>query len=316
MNLYKRMKVFYHRNEKVLVSVMYSIVIALSLFAILDPETFLRVFLQNNSPSSDVTSDNSDDLDPYRAVYFRFTTTERILPNLRAVKLPFAPTHHYCDEIFEKSARNFSYSEFYLEHMDAYKSALTMTGIMQEANVNEQSWAFHELGRLDFVNNVCETGFLAGHNSFQWLTAKPEVTVYSFEDAKFNWTEDLAIFLSAEFPDHFFFYEGETVKEIENFAQKHNKTRCDVIYVDSSKPEAVLQAEIDAFRKIANPHENLIVMDVHGDMSKSLAQKIWSGRTKSGQIGEHFSCEFRDGGDSLSTRWHNVSGFLIGSFIF
>ena len=121
MNLYKRMKVFYHRNEKVLVSVMYSLVIALSLFAILDPETFLRVFLQHNSYSSDVTSDAADDLDPYRAVYFRFTTTERILPNLRAVKLPFAPTHHYCAEIFEKSARNFSYSEFYLEHMATFQ---------------------------------------------------------------------------------------------------------------------------------------------------------------------------------------------------
>ena len=325
MNCYKKVSVFFLRNEKPLSYVLYGALFGLCLFAIYDPGTFIHVFMPGFLGQSDATPTkrqpgartalSAEELEQYLPIYFRFTTTPRVLPHLRAVDIPFVPTEHVCDDMFERARHNFSYSEFYWEHMDAYKSALSMTGMMQEANVNEQSWAFHELARVDFVNNVCETGFHAGHNTFQWLTAKPEVTVYSFEQNNNNFTEDIAIFLSAEFPEHFYIHRGDTAKTIPTFQATHNKTKCDIVYVDSSKNESTMRQDIELFRAMVNPAENLFVMDAHGDVEQSVAHRVWRDLVHKNVIKDYYHCAFQNGGDMLSTRSHNVSGFFVGSFI-
>ena len=78
-----------------------------------------------------------------------------------------------------------------------------LSGIMQEGNVDDVSWIFHEIGMMPFIETVCETGFRAGHYSFHWLTGKPEIMVHSFESSEFNFTEDMATFMTAEFPDRY-----------------------------------------------------------------------------------------------------------------
>ena len=78
---------------------------------------------------------------------------------------------------------------------------LQMAHVLEESRVDEVSWLFHEISMMPFIETICETGFRAGHYSFHWLTGKPEVVVYSFESNKFNFTENLATFMTAEFPD-------------------------------------------------------------------------------------------------------------------
>ena len=310
----RKFSIWTQRYQKSITAVFYGIIILLSLYAIYDPVSFFEFFLPGSSVDGSVQEDPSKS-DEFQ-LFFRFTTTPRIIPPLRMVKLPFAPNmKHSCEDIFHKSGRNFTYSEFYWEHMDAFKSALSITAIMEESNVNEQSWAFHEIAKLNFVTNVCETGFFAGHNTFQWLTAKPDVTVYSFEPKMYNWTEDMATFMSAEFPDHFYFFQGNTEVTLPKFWQENNKTLCDVVYIDSSANETDIMFQMEKFRSHINPVENLFVMDVHGDMDTSLASKMWKMFVNKGYILEHFSCSFGETGDPLSTRFHNVSGFLVGSFL-
>lgn len=68
-----------------------------------------------------------------------------------------------------------------MDHADAYKSALQLNDLLDEASSNEQSWILQDLAQLPFVRTVCETGFNAGHNAFHILTANYDVVVYSFE---------------------------------------------------------------------------------------------------------------------------------------
>ena len=110
-------------------------------------------------------------------------------------------------------------------------------------------------------------------------------------------------------------YQGDTTKTIPKFQVKHNKTKCDIAYVDSSRNESTIRQEIELFRQLANPAENVFVMDAHGVMEESIAYQIWQELIKQNVIKDYYHCAFRDHGDLLSTRSHNVSGFFVGSFI-
>jgi len=68
-----------------------------------------------------------------------------------------------------------------MDHADAYKSALTLNDIIDEASPNEQSWILQDISQLPFVRTACETGFNAGHHAFHMLTANYDLVVHSFE---------------------------------------------------------------------------------------------------------------------------------------
>ena len=80
-----------------------------------------------------------------------------------------------------QAGRNFTYPEGYLDHSDAYKSALTLNDIIEQASPNEQSWLLQDLAQLPFARTACETGFDAGHHAFHMLTANYDLVVHSFE---------------------------------------------------------------------------------------------------------------------------------------
>jgi len=80
-----------------------------------------------------------------------------------------------------QSGRNFTYPEGYMDHADAYKSALTLNDIIDQASPNEQSWILQDIAQLPFAKTACETGFNAGHHAFHMLTANYDLVMHSFE---------------------------------------------------------------------------------------------------------------------------------------
>jgi len=68
-----------------------------------------------------------------------------------------------------------------MDHADAYKSALTLNDIIEQASPNEQSWILQDIAQLPFARTACETGFNAGHHAFHMLTANYDLVVHSFE---------------------------------------------------------------------------------------------------------------------------------------
>jgi len=68
-----------------------------------------------------------------------------------------------------------------MDHSDAYKSALILNDIIDQASPNEQSWILQDIAQLPFARTACETGFNAGHHAFHMLTANYDLVVHSFE---------------------------------------------------------------------------------------------------------------------------------------
>lgn len=127
------------------------------------------------------------------------------------VDFHFLPKDYLCRDIFYDTGFQFNHTASYHEHLASFQSAASFADIIKESVANEQSWMFHEMAKNPAVKTVCETGFKAGHNSYQWLTAQEESLVYSFEDEnRFNYTKEMAMFITSEFPDRFYVFFGDT----------------------------------------------------------------------------------------------------------
>jgi len=284
------------RYRRQLTVCAYAIALVLSLYVLYDPEAVVNLIRSSRTQLSaadvsNVPANEPNDDQLYSLMGADFKPLPKPTPKT-AVYLPFLPKTHECESMFEKAGHQFKYSEFYWEHSDAYKGALSMAGIMKEANVDEVSWIFHEIGMMPFVETVCETGFRAGHYSFHWLTAKPDITVHSFESKQFNFTEAIATFMTAEFPDRFYFYLGATSKTLRAFKRQNNDTKCDLIYLDSDhKNQQEIDEDFVNLSAIKVPDKNLIVTLSYDHGEVDMAAE-WSKRVKSGEILEHFSCTF------------------------
>ena len=123
----------------------------------------------------------------------------------------FLATDFSCKDVFYDTGHEFKHTETYLRHLVPFQTAVTNLGVPREAVANELSWILHEIAKNAGIRTVCETGFKAGHNSFQWLTASKNNAVYSFEDDnRFNYTKKMANFMTIEFLSRFFIFFGDT----------------------------------------------------------------------------------------------------------
>ena len=222
------------------------------------------------------------------------------------------PKDFACDNLMEQAGREFSYSETYWDHADAYKSALQINDILQTATTNEFSWILQELARITGVDTVCETVFDAGGNTFQWLVADETTIVHSFDTMRKNYSQEMSDFMSIEFPESFFVHEGDHLKTIPEFVAKNNgKVTCDVIFIDTSTSDDVIRSNVFNLRPLANAKSHLLVFDAHPDApGREHAGKVWKQLLEQGQITEHFKCHF----DNKEGIGGSDNGITIGSF--
>ena len=321
MNFNIPIPVAIQRQRRHLSTALYVLAFIFCLAIFYDPDVIIGLFLPGAPALSESTNEvvfDSSDNSLYAMLGEDFKPAEKPEAE-KVVHLPFVPKRYQCDDMFEKAGHNFTYSEFYWEHSDAYKSALTLNGILSESAVDEVSWIMHEIAMMPFVESVCETGFRAGHYSFHWLTAKPEVVVYSFESQTFNFTEDMATFMTAEFPDRFYFYPGKASASIPKFRDQNNETKCDVIYVDTiSKTKEDVMTDLDNFKPMQHPKQHMLIMlDYNTDQAAS-TKEIWNEKIKKGEIVELFSCLFNTSAhnpSALNVRNDiQVAGVYVGTF--
>ena len=121
--------------------------------------------------------------------------------------LSMLPRREYlCDEMHEQSGVKFVYPEGYDDHADAYRSALTLWNMVEKYTLSEQSWILQDIARLPFVKTVCEMGFEAGHQAFQFLVANDRLVVHSFEQLqRRNYTLEMTDFMVTQFKSTFKF---------------------------------------------------------------------------------------------------------------
>ena len=199
---FHKVSVIYQRHRSQIQTVLYASVFCAAIWLLFDP-SLLDSFL----PSS---LEAYEEAAKVEVTPIPLPTTPK--PTMKMlVDFHFLPKDYSCKDVFYDSGYHFNHTPAYLEHLDSFQSAAMFAGIMKEAVANEQSWIFHEIAKNPAIKTVCETGFVAGHNSFQWLTAQDESVIYSFEDEnRFNYTKEMAMFMTSEFPDRFYIFFGDT----------------------------------------------------------------------------------------------------------
>ncbi len=232
------------------------------------------------------------------------------------IDLPFLPKDYDCEEMLHKSGRNFSYNDMFWDHADAYKSALSVNGLVQHATTDEKAWLIQEMSLLPFVRTVCETGFDAGRNTFNWLVRSEMLAVYSFDEASKNYSAEMADFMMIEFTDRFYLYPGDTTQTILEFAKQHqNDTfQCDAIFIDAVKDTETIKSNMEDFRSIANRKQNIVVVDAHpnGGSAHKRALGIWQAFVQEGKLRNYFRCDF----ERLVDSGFQKGGLTVGSFSF
>lgn len=231
----------------------------------------------------------------------------------KLANFPFLSTERKCETLFEqtRSMPKLSYSANYWEHVDSYKNALSDVGALKEGRTNEESWTVHEIAKSPFVKTVCQTGFSGGHSAFMCLTANPHLKVYSFDEERYNYSKELATYMSWEFFDRFVIKFGDTRQTIPNFVTTRPEFKCDMFIVDGSRNRDALEGDFKNAARLANPTGNIIVVELYATNDAGL---LWEKYKEMGDVKEHFMCKFNEL-DVLSVRSSSHVGFAVGSYV-
>jgi len=146
----------------------------------------------------------------------------------------------------------------------------------------------HYLAQLEFVQNICETGFNAGHSSFVFLTANPRAVVHTFDAGFHRYTRPMASYMTRTFPGRFHFHLGDAKRQIQIFIRSNPSFRCDLIFVDGGHDITNVFSDLSYLAQVASD-TNIIIADGAGDLGIGLA---WSKLCNDSVIDE-IHCSFK-----------------------
>lgn len=110
------------------------------------------------------------------------------------------------------------------------------------------------------VKTVCETGFNGGHSSLRWLLHSG-AKVYSFDLGVHTYSAPRAKWLQEKFPGRIEVFWGNSITEVPKFFAEHPEVRCNLVYVDGGHSWDVAEADLNNFKKVADPEYNVLLMD-------------------------------------------------------
>jgi Methyltransferase domain len=172
-----------------------------------------------------------------------------------------------------------------------------------------QTLALHYFASRPFVHTVCETGFNAGHSSFNYLTANRQAVVHSFDISSHDYSKPIADKLSTMFPGRFFYHIGDSRKTVPKFLAENPQVKCSLISVDGGHFFEVAYPDITNFASVADIKNGaIIILDDYPAAESNAA--AWNRAKELGYIEEVAYCLFPHRGPLL-----HANGFVFGSVI-
>lgn len=192
----------------------------------------------------------------------------------------------------ETSAHGFSMTEEFRSNIAEFLSTVNAKHAAHEDGntymVDSQYKLFHYLTwKLKFVHTVCETGFNAGHSSFSFLTARPDLIVHSFDIGHHGYVRPMAKYLQKKFPGRLSITLGDSRKTIPRYFVGESWT-CDLIYVDGGHRLDVPLKDILNFARVASQPHNVILVD---DVDAPDVKMAWELAIKSGIVQQRLLSE-------------------------
>jgi hypothetical protein len=110
------------------------------------------------------------------------------------------------------------------------------------------------------ITKILEIGFNAGHSSYVFLHARPDVTVVSFDLGAHAYVRKAKEFIDMKFPGRHTLLLGDSRSTVPMYASEHPGAAFDLIFVDGGHEYDVALADLLNCHAMAQPH-GLVVMD-------------------------------------------------------
>jgi|SRR3984957_3683773 len=110
------------------------------------------------------------------------------------------------------------------------------------------------------VRTVLEIGFNAGHSSFVFLAARPDIQVVSFDLGEHSYVTQAKEFIDKRFPGRHELVLGDSTITVPQFRARNPEARFDLAFVDGGHDYPVAVADLNNCRELVRAG-GLVVMD-------------------------------------------------------
>lgn len=110
------------------------------------------------------------------------------------------------------------------------------------------------------IQSVLEIGFNAGHSSYVFLDARPDVRVVSFDLGEHGYVRRAKRFIDAKFPGRHELVLGDSTVTVPRYRAEHPDALFDLAFVDGGHDYSVASADLRNCRELACP-DGLVIMD-------------------------------------------------------
>jgi len=110
------------------------------------------------------------------------------------------------------------------------------------------------------VRSVLEIGFNAGHSSYVFLEARPDVRVVSFDLGEHSYVSAAKDFIDKKFPGRHELVLGDSTVTVPRYRAENHEARFDLAFVDGGHEYEVASADLRNCRMLM-ARDSLVVMD-------------------------------------------------------
>ena len=110
------------------------------------------------------------------------------------------------------------------------------------------------------ITRILEVGFNAGHSSYMFLSARPDITVVSFDLGVHAYVAKAKAFMDVKFPGRHTLVLGDSRETIPSYSAEHQGAAFDLIFIDGGHEYDVAIADLLNCQAMAQP-SGLVVMD-------------------------------------------------------
>ena len=150
------------------------------------------------------------------------------------------------------------------------------------------------------VRTVVEIGLCLGHSAEIFLTARPDITVLSF-DMMYHWFNDAGKdYIDLKHPGKHRLIRGDSLVTVPTFIKNNQNRSIDLIFVDVGHEYHVALQDILNMKQLARPNTVLVV----DDTNYKPVNDAWEKCIADGIVEE------------LERDTENAMGFVVGRYIF
>ncbi len=130
-------------------------------------------------------------------------------------------------------------------------------------SLKAQALFIHRLmRRYTAIHEVLEIGFNAGHSSYLFLSARPDVKVLSFDLGDHDYVDMAKALIDQLFPGRHELIKGDSTTTVPAYGETHPGTTFDLIYIDGGHAYEVARADLQNCARLSTARSVLLMDDL------------------------------------------------------